>query len=290
MNSFQNIKAGKNAIIVEGGGFKSAFTSGILDSFLINKYDPFNLYVGVSAGAMNLTSFISRQYKRNINIISAMSENNNFISIVRFLKGGNYLELKYMIEIASKEYPFMEELANKYLEKSDFRVIVTNYDTGEPEYLSIKKYGWIKLIEATGALPIAIRGYCTLDGNNYIDGGLSDPLPVKQVYDWGYRTILLLRSNPVNMLPAWNIESLYAPYFYKDKPELKKIVTQNDEIYNKGKEYIENPPKDLNIIQLAPENELACGVITSNKNNVKLDYCYGLEIGLDFLSQFRNLN
>ena len=85
------------ALIVEGGGFKSAFTSGILDSFIINEFDPFHLYLGVSGGAMNLTSYISLQYKRNIKIISAMSTNSSFISIVRFLKGGNYIELIYLI-------------------------------------------------------------------------------------------------------------------------------------------------------------------------------------------------
>ena len=87
------------ALIVEGGGFKSGFTAGVLDSFIINRFNPFHLYLGVSGGAMNLTSYISRQYKRNINIISAMSENTNFISIVRFLKGGNYMELKYLLKL-----------------------------------------------------------------------------------------------------------------------------------------------------------------------------------------------
>ena len=48
----------KIAIVVEGGGFKSAFSAGVLDSFIINNFDPFDIYVGVSGGAMNLTSYI----------------------------------------------------------------------------------------------------------------------------------------------------------------------------------------------------------------------------------------
>ena len=99
-------KQNKIALIVEGGGFKSGFTAGILDSFIINQFNPFHIYLGVSGGAMNLTSYISKQYKRNINIISAMSENTNFISIVRFLKGGNYMELKYLLEVTSNQFPF----------------------------------------------------------------------------------------------------------------------------------------------------------------------------------------
>ena len=183
------------ALIVEGGGFKSGFTAGVLDSFIINGFNPFHLYLGVSGGAMNLTSYISRQYKRNINIISAMSKKTNFISIVRFLKGGNYMELKYLLEVTSKQYPFDIDAASKHLKDADCRVVVTNYLNGNPIYLSVKKYGWLKTMEATGSLPMATRGYCEIAGRKYIDGGLSDPLPVKRVYDWGYRNIILLRTH-----------------------------------------------------------------------------------------------
>ena len=116
------------ALIVEGGGFKSAFTAGILDSFIINGCDPFHLYIGVSGGAMNLTSYISHQYKRNINIISAISENTNFISIVRFRKGGNYMELKYLLDLTSKDYPLDFDTANNNLSHADCKVVVTNYN------------------------------------------------------------------------------------------------------------------------------------------------------------------
>ena len=74
----------KIVLIVEGGGFKSAFTAGILDSFIMNKFDPFHLYLGISGGAMNITSYLAQQYKRNIKIIFSVSENTHFISLIRF--------------------------------------------------------------------------------------------------------------------------------------------------------------------------------------------------------------
>ena len=120
------------AIIVEGGGFKSAFTAGILDSFIINGFDPFHLYLGISGGAMNITSYVSQQYKRNINIITSMSENTNFISIIRFLKGGNYVDLKYLLEVATKKYPFNTDAAEQYMVDSECKVVVTNYNKGTP--------------------------------------------------------------------------------------------------------------------------------------------------------------
>ena len=189
-----NDKNKKIALIVEGGGFKSAFTAGILDAFTIDGFNPFELYVGISSGAMNLTSFISNQYKRNLKIIREMSYNAHFISIIRFLKGGNYLELKYMLDIAAKKYPFDMDAANINLGNKECKFVVTNYETGKPSYLSIKKFGWIKTIEATGSLPVATRGFCEIAGEKYIDGGLSDPIPVKRVYDWGYKKIILLQQ------------------------------------------------------------------------------------------------
>ena len=277
------------ALIVEGGGFKSGFTAGILDSFIINELRPFHLYLGVSSGAMNMTSYISCQYKRNVNIISSISKNTNFISLVRFLKGGNYMELKYLLEVSTREYPFDVDTANENLKDADCRVVVTNYTNGTPAYLSVKKYGWLKTMEATGSLPMATRGYCEIAGRKYIDGGLSDPLPVKRVYDWGYRNIVLLRTHPNDLRPDWNFESLYAPIFYRNNPKLQNLIMRNDTIYSSAQNYISNPPKDLELIQVAPEKDLECGVIASNLEHIRMDYRYGLEMGLDVLPNLRTL-
>ena len=277
------------AIIVEGGGFKSGFTAGILDSFIINNYNPFDLHLGISSGAMNLTSYISCQYKRNFNIISDMSRNTHFISLIRFLKGGNYMELKYLLEIASKKYPLNIDKANKNLKDSDCKVVVTNYKNGNSAYLSVKKYGWLKTMEATGSLPLATRAYCEIEGKKYIDGGLADPLPVKKVYDWGYRNIVLLRTHPVKVKPNWNFESLYAPIFYRKNPKLQKVIMSNDKIYTRKQKYISNPPKDLNIIQLAPSTDLECGVISSTPEDIRSDYRHGLEVSLDKLPKLQKL-
>ena len=282
-------KKDKIALVVEGGGFKSAFTAGILDVFLINRFNPFDLYVGISGGAMNLTSYISRQYKRNFKIINAMCHNAHFISIIRFLKGGNYMELKYMLNVASEKFPFDMDAANYNLGNSDCRFVVTNFDTGRPSYLSVKKFGWIKTVQATGSLPVATRGYCTIDGKKYIDGGLSDPLPIKKVYNLGYKKIVLLRTNPKNLKPDWNIESLYAPIFFRDNLKIQKLINNNDKIYFKSQKYINNHPSDLKLIHLAPKKKLKCGVISSTKDHIHQDYLNGIEIALDSMFKLKKI-
>ena len=54
-------KQEKIALVIEGGGFKSVFSAGVLDAFLINKFQPFDIYIGVSSGAMCLSYYVANQ-------------------------------------------------------------------------------------------------------------------------------------------------------------------------------------------------------------------------------------
>lgn len=50
-------------LVLEGGGMKGVYTSGVLDFFLDKDIEFSNCY-GVSAGACNLCSYLSRQRGR----------------------------------------------------------------------------------------------------------------------------------------------------------------------------------------------------------------------------------
>lgn len=45
------------ALIAEGGGQRGIFTAGVLDAWLDGGFDPFDLFIGTSAGSQNLSSF-----------------------------------------------------------------------------------------------------------------------------------------------------------------------------------------------------------------------------------------
>ena len=92
------------------------------------------------------------------------------------------------------------------------------------------------------------------------------------------------------MKPDWNFETLYAPLFYRDNPKLQKMIMNNDKIYSRKQKYISNPPKDLKLIQIAPESELECGVISNNLKDIHMDYRYGLEKGMDALYELQKLS
>jgi len=50
------------SLIVEGGGFRTGFTAGVLDSMLVNKHNPFDLFYGISGGSVSLSYYLSEKY------------------------------------------------------------------------------------------------------------------------------------------------------------------------------------------------------------------------------------
>ena len=50
----------KTALVVEGGGMRGIFAAAVLDAFAEAGFDPFDLCLGVFAGACNLSSFLAQ--------------------------------------------------------------------------------------------------------------------------------------------------------------------------------------------------------------------------------------
>lgn len=58
----------RQALVVEGGGMRGAFTSGVLDAFLQQQFNPFDLCVGVSSGSTNVANYLAAQQGRTLQI------------------------------------------------------------------------------------------------------------------------------------------------------------------------------------------------------------------------------
>lgn len=92
----------RNALVVEGGGMRGAFTSGVLDVFLQQQFNPFDLYVGVSSGSTNVANYLAGQQGRTLTFYIDHSLRPEFIDYKRFFKGGDLLDLNGCGKLVSK--------------------------------------------------------------------------------------------------------------------------------------------------------------------------------------------
>ena len=93
------------ALVIEGGGFKSVFTAGVLDAFLVNKFNPFDIYIGVSSGAMCLSYYVSSQYKSYFSLSKEVSVDKKFLSYRHAISEQGYMDLNFLTKYAKQNNP-----------------------------------------------------------------------------------------------------------------------------------------------------------------------------------------
>ncbi|MGB0424417.1 MAG: patatin-like phospholipase family protein [Flavobacteriales bacterium] len=274
----------KHCLIVEGGGFKTGFTTGVLDAFLCQKFNPFDSYIGVSGGTIALSYFLSQQYRLCISTIQSLARDAEFTKFSRTFGKEGYMNIDFISEV-SKNNSFDLEKAFINSENARLHFVATNKNNGQAEYLIPNRETWIDSVIASCTMPFITKGEHKVEGKSLFDGGWSDALPVKWAYDQGARNIIVLRTNPRELRLTQSWADYFGSKYHKPETELGSVFAKSHEWYNESVEFLENPPKDANIQQIGPLETLKSGSYTYSANSIIDDYRNGLDMGLSFLNQ-----
>ena len=270
------------ALVCEGGGFKTAFTTGVLDAWIMSDYCPFDIFLGVSGGAVVMSSYISRQYKRGWELMSGLLANPELTSVSRFVKGGFYLELDMIEHVWDRITPFDNKMASDTTRDKIVQFVCTNIHTGKPIYISPNVSQWKQYLRASSALPFVSKCPVCIDGQDLVDGFFIDPLPVKHAIDMGATEITVIRTNKNSDIGS-RFNQIISKYLLKDNfPVIDKLMKKEKKIYKDIVRLLKKPPKGIKINTIVPE-EILSGRLTSKPKLLKQDYQRGLEVGLDFL-------
>lgn len=90
--------AGNVALVLDGGGFKGIFTAGVLDVMQEHGLYGFSSVWGVSAGAINVIIFKSRQISRSMRIILAFRDDKWFMSLWSWATTGNITGANFLYD------------------------------------------------------------------------------------------------------------------------------------------------------------------------------------------------
>ncbi|MCL2914475.1 patatin family protein [Shewanella corallii] len=268
---------GKSALIVEGGATRGIWSCGILDYFMHQDFNPFDSFWGVSAGASNLAAFLAQMPGRNLKVYADYSCRKEFLTPGKFLLGGDLMDLDWMWQITLKDLGIDKQVLAQ--EKRPFFLGVTRRDTGESEYITPSPDKLAETMKASSAVPIAYRNGVQLGQHRYVDGGVSDAIPVAEAIRRGATQIMVLRSRPASYrksAPA--IPGLMKPML-KDAPALIPLMQTRHIRYNKTLELIANPPAGVNIVQICPPEGFKVKRLGNTAEDVKAAYELGYQAG-----------
>ena len=265
----------KTALILEGGGFRGLFTSGVLD-FLLEENIRFPYVIGVSMGACNGASYISNQHGRNKIVNTAFVRDSRYLSYRRLFLKGELFGMDFIFnKIPNGEVPFDFDAYNE--SDQTFKVVVTDIKTGQALYLENKnKMNLMSALQASASLPF-ISKPVWIDGKPCLDGGISDSIPIDQAELDGYDKFVVILTQPRDFIKKESSVNRFAKYKYRKYPMMEKLLNDRHNNYNKARQRIFDLEKEGKAFIIEPQSTIPAGRIERDKEVLAQSFNMGYE-------------
>lgn len=258
----------KIGLVLEGGGMRGIYTVGVLDTLLNYNYLA-DYLIGVSAGASNGVSYISGQKDRAKRTIINYIGDKRYLSISNYIKTGSLFGMDFLF----KEIPEKLEIFDHdafFRCKCDYRVGVTNVETGKEEYYG--KEALVKedkniLLQASASIPMAAP-IVNYKGKKYLDGGTADPIPIKKAFEDGCDKVIVVLTRDRNYkkkpTPAKPIYS----FVFRKYPKMVELLKMRHQIYNDTFDFIKEMEREGKAFVIAPDKPIEIERFEKDKNRL----------------------
>jgi predicted patatin/cPLA2 family phospholipase len=274
-----------SCIVLEGGGLRGAFTSGVLE-YLLEKDVNFDRVIGVSAGACTGASFLSKQKGRNWTVNVEYPSDKRYMGIRHLIATGSYFNIQFVFEeIPNKLVPYNEEAVFK--NPAEFDIVTTSFTTGKSVVITkkdMKQIGICKALIASSSIPLLARP-ADISGQLFFDGGVSDSIPAEYALSKHKKAVAVLtrprgyRKDKMSFVPLLKFAFRKHPAF------LKTMLNRNIE-YNKTLDFCEQMEKEGKLFIIAPNDKYSIGRTEQNFDKRAAFYHHGYDL---IRSEYKNL-
>lgn len=261
----------KTGLVLEGGGMRGLYTVGVLDALMDNNLY-FDYIIGVSAGAGNAASYISRQRGRGYRADTQYVGDKRYIGLDPILHKHSVFGLDFIYDTIPQELdPFDYDAF--HADTSEFITVVTDAETGEAVYFGKEKIVGqdFTVLKASAALPM-FTPPVEFEGKKYFDGGAADSIPVERALQDGCDCLVIVLTRPRGFVKA--PERIRAAYkrILKDYPNVVKTMDNRHNVYNASLKRCYELQDAGKAVVLAPEYALP--VDKFGTDTQKLERCY----------------
>lgn len=261
----------KAALVLEGGALRSLYTAGVLDVFIENDLQ-LAYVIGVSAGALCGLNYITGQKGRTAEINIGYNTDPRYISYRNRIFADGMINIDYLFEEPGGRWAAFDHETYD----ADTRAYVigaTNCANGKLA-LFHKPSGkaLIPALKASCAMPVASKRI-TVDGKQYMDGGIADSIPYEAALQAGYEKIIVIktqhrgyRKQPYSGAERLALKALYgrSPTLYEAL--LTRPMRYNDQmdslraLHGQGKVYVIEPSSPVRISHMEKDKDKLRGL------------------------------
>lgn len=265
----------KSVLVLEGGAMRSLYTSGVLDVFMNNNID-IDCTVGVSAGALVGSNYVSNQKGRTANININYCKDSKYIGVGAIKNNKGLIGFDYLFGEIAKDNPFDEK--EFFSTKKRFVTGVTNCITGKTEYFDKDLKNTYKLLQASSSMPLVSK-IVEINGKPYLDGAIDCNVPIDWALDQGYEKIVvvLTRNKEYRKQPLSNKMKKMYNLVYKKYPNLLKTMYDRPNKYNETYDEIEKLERENRIFVFRPKNNVDISRLERDQDKLRDLYEEGID-------------
>ncbi|MGN0190127.1 MAG: patatin family protein [Candidatus Cryptobacteroides sp.] len=263
----------KIGLVLEGGGMRGLYTAGVLDVFMDHSFRA-DTICGTSAGVTFGINLPSGQRGRVLRYNLRLIGDPRYISFKSLFRTGDIVNADFAYRILPDELdPFDYETFAK--SGVDFFACATNALTGEPEYMKITDAkAQMDIVRASASLPFLSRKVFIGD-IPYLDGGISDNIPLDKCMSEGCDKIIVVLTHPKGYVKT---ERLYllSRLFYPCSKRLQEAFRLRNQRYNDRLRQIEELESEGRIFVLRPSGNIDVARLEKDRSKLKAAYSLGI--------------
>lgn len=263
----------KTALVLEGGAMRGLYTAGVLDIFMENNIKIDTIF-GVSAGALFGINYKSSQIGRALRYNLKYALDKRYMGMYSFLTTGDIMNREFCFDKLVYELdPLDFEAYNN--SKAEFYAVVTNVETGQAEYIEIKDAKQdLEYLRASGSMPF-VSNFVEINGNKYLDGAISDPIPFQKALDMGYEKIIVIQTRPEGYVKTKSF--LPFGFVYRKYPKFVKTANEIYIKYNETLNLIKKHENEGKIVVLRPSEKIKMKRVEKDLNKLRAIYNVGIK-------------
>ena len=245
--------------------------------------------VGVSAGIAYGVSYVSRQPRRNLEVVTRFANDRRYMGMNNLADKENqsYFGLKFAYDTIPNELvPFDYDTFEAY--PGQVEAVLTNLNTGGAEYVEVPRRDKESLIlQASCAMPLMFPIY-EIDGKPCLDGGVADSIPWQHALDQGCDRVLVVLTRPRDYVRKPDKVMALVRRRYKEYPEFVRAMESRAERYNENRRQLFELEKQGKLLVIAPKSTLGVARTERNTEKLRLLWAEGYQEAVDRMEEIRD--
>ena len=278
----------KTGLVLEGVALRTIFSSGVCDAMLEGGVMA-DYVIGVSAGIAYGVSYLSRQPRRNLEILTRFANDRRYMGMHNLADKNNqsYFGLEFAYQTIPNELiPFDYDAFEAY--PGQVEAVVTNLNTGKAEYMEVPRRDRDNiLLQATCALPLMFPIF-HIDGQPYLDGGAADSIPFQRALDQGCDQVMVVLTKPRDYVRKPEKLMPLIRRKYKDYPNFCLAMEQRAQQYNQCREELFQLERQGRALVVAPETTMGVSRIERDTKKLQMLWGHGYQMAVDRMEEIQD--